>query len=245
MTMKNDEGLTGEDLQKSLDKLEEIATNEDPVARKDELLAKAQEGDLEKAERDELFALMGGAPVVEPEATTVSEDLVKSLNDEITQDSQEALDVSPYLREQKEGLEKALGAIGEVIEKSDKRHTELSLLQSRALVEMGTLIKGMSERLGVIERQPVRGPKSAGVEPNQVLEKSGPDGEGGDALTKGEISEALDGIMAESMENGRNGLTKSGEDILVEISKFEQQSKISPTMFGEVKRFIGQRKAAH
>jgi len=242
---KKDENVTGEDLQKSLDKLEEIATNNDPVARKDELLAKAQEGDLAKAERDELFALMGGAPVVEAETTTVSEDLVKSLNDEITQESQEALDVSPYLREQHEGLQKALEAVGEAIEKSDKRQHELSLLQSRALVEMGTLVKGLSERLGVIEKQPVRGPKSMGVETNQVLEKSSPAGEGGDTLSKGEITEALNGLMIESMEKGRNGQSEKNVDILLEISKFEQTSKLSPTMYGEVQSFIGRRNAAH
>jgi len=245
---KNDEALTGEDLQKSMDKLEAIASNSDPVARKDELLAKAQEGDLEKAERDELFALMGGAPVTdELDTATVGEDLVKSMTDVVTSDSQEALDVSPYLRELHEGMQKALESVGDVIEKSDKRQTELSLLQSRALVEMGTLVKGLSERLGIIEKQPVRGPKSM-VATNQVLEKSSPsDGAGGgdDDLSKGEIADALDGLMAESMQKGRNGMTKQGEDILVEISKFEQQSKLSPSMFGEVKSFIGRRNAAH
>lgn len=246
---KKDKGVTAEDLQKSLDKLEDYTTSDDPVARKEALLAKAKEGDLEKAERDELFEILGGdAPATDdPAATTVGEDLVKSMTDGDNAGLQEALDVSPYLREQHDALVKSLETVGNYIEKSDKRQHEHSLMQSRALVEMGHLVKGMSERLGVIEAQPIRGPKSRGVTPEQTLAKSfAGDGEGGkEELTKSEISDALDGLMGESMNGGRNGLTKSGEDILLEISKFEQTSKISPTMFSEIEKFIGQRNAAH
>jgi hypothetical protein len=239
--------ITSDDLQKSLDKLEEYATSDDPVARKDALLAKAGEGDLEKAERDELFDLLGGTPATEPETPTVGEDLVKSMTDVEGPGTQEALDVSPYLREQHEAMVKSLQSVGDYIEKSDKRQHEHSLMQSKALVEMGHLVKGMSERLETIESQPVRGPKSRGVTADQTLTKSfvGDESGGEQQLSKSEISDALDGIMAESMENGRNGLTKSGEDILLEISKFEQSSKISPSMHGEVKGFIGRRNAAH
>ncbi len=241
------EAVTAEDLQKSLDKLEDYTTSDDPVARKEALLAKAKEGDLEKAERDELFEILGGAPVTgETETTTVGEDLTKSMTDGDNAGLQEALDVSPYLREQHDALVKSLEAVGDYIEKSDKRQHEHSLMQSRALVEMGHLVKGMSERLGVIEEQPVRGPKSRGVTTERTLEKSFAGEEGGEEqLSKSDISDALDGLMGESMEGGRNGLTKSGEDILLEISKFEQTSKISPSMHGEVKSFVGRRNAAH
>jgi hypothetical protein len=245
---KKDEAVTGEDLQKSLDQLEEITTRDDPAARKDALLAKAKEGDLEKAEKTELFELLGGAPAAtdpEPE-TTVGEDLVKSMTDEGNTGLQEALDVSPYLREQHEALTKSLKDVGDHIEKSDKRQYELSCMQSRALVDIGNLVKSMSERLGVIEQQPVRGPKSKGVTPDQTLTKSF-DGDGGneEQLSKSDISTALDGLMAESMDGGQNGLSKGGHDILLEISKFEQSSKLSPDMFREVKSFIGRQGAAH
>lgn len=247
MPEKN-EGLTAEDLQKSLDRLDEYATSDDPAARKDALLAKANDGDLEKSERDELFDLLGGAPAsTDTEtASTVSEDLVKSMTDDGNQGLQEALDVSPYLREQHEALVKSLGAVGGHIEKSDKRQHEYNILHARALVDVGNLVKGMSERLGIIEKQPARGPKSRGVTPGETLAKSFAGEEGGDEqLSKSEIADALDGLMAESMEGGRNGLTKSGADILIEISKFEQLSKLSPDMFGEVKGFISRRSAAH
>ena len=146
-----------------------------------------------------------------------------------------------------DALVKALGSVGDHIEQSDKRQHEHSLMQSAAIVEMGNLVKSLGVRLGVIENQPARGPKTKGVE--QPLAKSFQSGDGapggseGD-LSKSDISEALDGLMIESMEGNRNGLTKGGEDILVEISKFEQMSKLSPSMFNEVKGFISRRGAA-
>lgn len=246
--------LTADDLDKSLDRLSAFTEKNDPTARKETLLAKAGEGSLEKSERDELFAILGGTAVVDDgeEATTVGDDLVKSMTDENNAGLQEALDVSPYLREQHDALVKSLQSVGGFIEQSDKRHHEHSLMQSQALVEMGTLIKSMSERFGILEKQPVRGPKSAGVGVDQTLAKSfagggNGDGEGGgdEQLTKSEITTGLNGMMSDSMDNGRNGLTKGGQDILLAISGFEQSSKLSAAIFGEVKSFIGQQNATH
>ncbi len=198
--------LTAEDLDKSLDKLSAFAEQNDPTVRKEVLLAKAAEGTLEKSERDELFGILGGGTTVvddDETTTTVGEDLIKSMTDEGNAGLQEALDVSPYLREQHDALVKSLQSVGDFIESSDKRHHEHSLMQSQALVEMGTLIKGMSVRLGIMEAQPARGPKSAGVEVDQTFEKSftggGGDPAGGEQLSKGEIMEAPG---ESSLENG-------------------------------------------
>lgn len=249
---KSTASLTADDLDKSLDKLSAFAEQNDPTARKETLLAKAAEGTLEKSERDELFAVLGGTAVVDDgeAATSVGDDLVKSMVDENNAGLQEALDVSPYLREQHDALVKSLQSVGGFIEQSDKRQHEHSLMQSQAIVEMGTLIKGMSERMGILEKQPVRGPKSAGVGADQTLAKSftgseGGEGGGDEQLTKGEIMTGLNGMMSDSMDNGRNGLTKGGQDILLAISGFEQSSKLSAAIFGEVKSFIGQQNATH
>lgn len=257
MTTKDNasDSLTADDLDKSLDRLSAFAEENNPTARKEILLAKAAEGSLEKSERDELFTFLGGSDVVDDgeTATTIGDDLVKSMTDESNTDLQEALDVSPYLREQHDAMVKSLQSVGDFIEQSDKRQHEHSLMQSQALVEMGTLIKGMSVRLGIMEKQPARGPKSAGVGTGETLAKSfagdgsGSDGSGGGdgQLSKGEIMTALNGLMADSMDGGRNGMTKGGQDILLSISGFEQSSKLSPAMFGEVKGFIGQQNATH
>lgn len=236
--------VTADDLQKSLDRLEEYSAGDNPAARKDVLLAKVQESDLEKSERDELFALLGGAPVETETVATVTDELTKSLT-ESGEGLQEALDVSAYLRDQHEALVKSLTAVGEVIEKSSNRQMEIGLLQSGAIVHMGNLVKSMCERLGVIEAQPVRGPKSRGLTTDQALAKSFAGQEGGEQLSKSEIADALDAMHRESCDAGKGGMAKSGEDINLSISQFEQQSKLSPTMFGEVKSFIAGQKTAN
>ena len=58
--MKKSQDLSGDDLQKSLDKLTDFVEANDSVSRKDTLLAKAVKEDLEKSERDELHTLLGG-----------------------------------------------------------------------------------------------------------------------------------------------------------------------------------------
>ena len=60
-------------------------------------------------------------------------------------------------------FDKALAEVADRLEKSDQRQHEFNLVQARAIVQMGSLVKAMSERLGVIESQPARQPKSRGV----------------------------------------------------------------------------------
>lgn len=225
--------LTGEDLEKSLQKLTEIVQAGDTTTRKDALLSKAQTGEeLSKSERSELFGLLGGQD--QPQEKTLSDDLTKGL----TQNGamQEALDVSNYLTEQHAELCKSLGALGEHVEKSDARQHEFNLVLAKAVADVGNLVKAVAETVGAIAGQPARAPKSMGVAGGKVLSKSFAGSQPSeDQLSKSEILDTLDTMMEKSMAAGRGGRSAAGEDLLMAISKYEQTSALSPSLLAEVR----------
>lgn len=240
---ENQEGLTQDDLQKSLDKLADFATDDGP-GRKEQLLQKALTEDLSEEENTELIQLMGGGEAIQKSGETDSgEAIVKSYTDNEGLDR--AIDVSEYLKEHHDALTKSLGAIGEEIQKSDHRRHEFAMLQARALVDMGNMMKSMSETLGAIADQPVRAPKSKGAGNAQPLQKSfGGQPPAEDQLTKSDVFEALDGLFQESMEKGMGGRLASGEDLALATTKYESSSMLSPGVLNAVKEYRG-RKAAH
>lgn len=237
------DALTGDDLQKSLDKLEEFAKSEDAPSRKEELLAKAASGDLTKSENEELFGLLGGGEA--KSESTVGETVTKSLTD--NEPLQKSLDVSSYLQENHDALVKSLTAVGEAIEKSDTRRHEFAMLQAKALVDIGSMVKSMSEVLETMAGQPVSGPKSAGVSGGaRPLAKSfGGQSPSEDRLVKSDVLDALDGLMEESMSKGMGGRLGNGEDISVATAKFESGNQISPYALKEVKRWRQENTASH
>lgn len=232
---KKSTDLTGDDLEKSLQKLESIVDDGDVTSRKDNLLSKAQSGDdLSKSERDELFSLLGGEPTDESDST--SDELTKGLSENDT--LQKALDVSDYLSEQHTELCKSLTAVGEVIEKSDARQHEYNLVLAKAVAEVGNLVKAVAETVGAIANQPARAPKSAGVQGGRVLNKSFAGGPSDpNQLSKSDIMNTLDAMMEKSMTEGKSGATESGFDLLTEIAKYEQTNTIAPRLLSEVKAF--------
>lgn len=224
--------LSGEDLEKSLEKLDSFAVSGDVESRKKVLLQKAMEDDLEKSERDELFELMGGQSG-EP-TDPRSDEVIKSMAENDT--LQKAWDVSDYLREQHEELCKSLGMLADYQEQSDARQHEFNLVLAKAVSDTGNMVKAMSEKLGVIASQPARAPKSRGVQTSRTLEK----GFGGqppseEELTKSVILDALDEMHVDSLEKGMEGRTNRGESILNAISKYETTNMISKTMLADVK----------
>jgi hypothetical protein len=233
-TRKSTDAVTEEDLQKSLDRLAGMASPGDATSRKEELLSKAQSGEeLAKSERDELFALLGGgdnAPQPNP-----GEELIKGMRENET--IQKALDVSQYLDEQHSELCKALASLADRIEKSDQRQHELNLVQARAIVQMGSLVKAMSERLGVIETQPARQPKSRGVRATPLQKGFAGEPPPGEQLSKSEVLDALESMMHESVEKGGSGASAGGEDLLKAISKYEQFNAISRPLLQEVQAY--------
>ena len=231
---KKSMSLTEDDLQKSLDKLGALATEGRPESRKDSLLKKAQVEELSKSEKAELFGLLGGE--AEQEVPTLSKSIQETY--EGNEVLQKATDVSDYLDESQRALLKSLTLLSDRIEAGDTRQHEFNLVLAKSVSGLGRLIKGMSERLGVIESQPVRAPKSRGVQASQVLHK----GFGGHApveesLTHNQILEGLDGLMQKSMADGKGGFTEAGENILTATAKFEQTRQITPSLLQEINRF--------
>lgn len=239
-TQEVNTGLTEEDLVKGLNRLDEFVASNDAGSRKEQLLQKALTEELEEDERGELFQLMGGAEA--PEGTR-SEEIVKSMGENETM--QQAFEVSDFLREQHEELTKSLTALADYQERSEARQHEFNMVLAKTVSDTGKLIKAMSERLGVIERQPARAPKSVRTRQDQVLKKSfedgaagEPAGDAGERLTKAKILKGLDGMMQKSMGSGQDGLADCGEDISVAVATFEQTSQISPRMLAEVKQHL-------
>lgn len=231
---KKSDDLSEDDLQKSIDKLEEYAEKGDTVTRKQSLLAKAQSDELDKSEQAELFKLLGG---VEPEKSELAEEVVKGMegNDNL----QKALDVSEYLQEQHTELTKSLTTLGEYIEKSDTRQQGFNLVLARAIAQTGKLAKSIDTRLGALETQPVRGPKSKGV---HSLEKAfvgqAPAAGEGSELSKSQILDAMDEMMVKSMGEGRGGATEDGISLDVAVSQFEQFNKINPRLLAQVQAHV-------
>ena len=234
---KKSDDLSGEDLQKSLELLEDFANEGNTPSRKESLLAKAQsEEGLSKSENAELFEILGGGEA-SSSASPAKDPISKALTD--NEPLRKALDVSEYLEEQHGALVKSLDAVGDAIEKSDTRRHEFAMLQAKATVDIGNLVKSMAVQLGVIAEQPAAGPKSKGVRGGtKVLNKSMVNGDSEELqLNKGMVMDTMEEMSAESLEKGWSGRLAggTGEDIGMALTKYESLNQISPTMLKAVK----------
>jgi hypothetical protein len=231
--------LSREDLEKSLSRLNELATEDDPAARKEVLLKKALIEELSKGEQEELHQILGG--VTEPTSSRLSDDVRKGFGENET--LQKALDVSDYLQENNNELLKSLDTLSKAIEASDSRQHEFNLVLAKAVSDIGRATMAMSSRLGVIEAQPARAPKSRGI--HAPLEKGfqGSD-RAPDGLSKSEILDALEEMAEDSINKGLGGVMEDGGDIALAISKYEQFNMISPSLLKTVQGHIQSRRAS-
>lgn len=240
--MKSDAAeVTTDDLEKSIEKLNQFVEEGSPVSKKEALLEKAQTGELSKSEREELFQILGGK--TEASKPSVAEQVTKGLVE--NDDLQKALDVSDYLQEQHTALVKSLSSLGECLEKSDKRQHDFNLVLAKAMADIGNLTKTLATRVGQIETTPARAPKSQGVNKpaaRNTLQKGfggdAPSGES-DQLSKSQIMDGMELLLRKSGEEGR---IQTGESILHAISKYESTNQISKSMLGAVMSELG---AAH
>lgn len=223
--------LTEDDLEKSLVKLQALVDADDPTSRKQFLLEKAQQETLEKSEQKELFDLLGDDT---GDTENFDEEIIKGLEENET--LQKALDVSDFLQEQHTELVKSLGALASHMEKSDSRQHEFNLILAKAVADEGRLIKGIAERLSVIEDQPAREPKSRGVTGARALEKSF----AGASPVEGQLSKAatldgLIGMLEESLAKGQGGVTDDGIDLAKAVTKCELFGAVEPRLLEQVK----------
>lgn len=227
--------LATDDLEKSIARLEEFAQDDGPT-RKQSLLEKAQTDELSKSEQDELFELLGGATSDAPTDDGAGEAIVKSFND--SEPLQKAIDVSDYLRENHEALEKSLQTIGEEIEKSDTRRHAFAMMQAKALVDIATLVKSLAQHVDVITDQPARGPKSRGAQPNQLNKSFNGQTPPEHQLTKSDILDTLEDLSKSNEHIG-------GESVAVALSKYEGSSAISQGMLDAVREHRQKTQVAH
>lgn len=225
---------TFDSFQKSLDELESLAGGGGSVEnRKDELLAKAMSGDLSEEEREYLFKALGGEAPVDDNPTIV-DDVTKSFTNNET--IQKALDVSEYLEANHEANLDALTALGSVIEKSETRQHNFNIILAKAVHQSGELLKAVSHRMGIIERQPAHAPRSQGVNQpanGNVIEK----GFGGDTppeeqMSKSEILDTMEQMMQKSHPD-----SQEANQILLATAKYEQTNNLTKSMFGKVLKF--------
>lgn len=213
---KKSQDLTEDDLVKAIGRLESFATEADPNARKNALLAKALEEDLGKSEQEELMSLISGGMETEEVVSTIT----KSLEENET--IQKAMDVSDFLSEQTTELTKALGALEGNMQKSDKAQHEFNLMLARAVTSVGHLTKSIFEKLDVIGEQPVRKPSSIqplkkGFAGNQASAQD-------NQLSKSEILSRL----GDYIEKGGAANNELGFDLVNEVAKFEMTGTIDP-----------------
>ncbi len=229
-------GVTNEDLQKTLDEIEDLVKAEDPMERKNQLLQKAQEGDLTVDEHEELLKALRGGGDAATDVDDLGESLVKGFGENAG--LQKALDVSEYLDEQHGELLKSLNAVGEAIEADGRRQHDFNLILAKAMHQTGTLIKGMSERLGIIEKQPARPPKSRGVRipaDQAALAKSFPGNDGGAPAPEGLSRDEILDVMTDMMEKSETA--PCGESVLLSTAKYEQTGQMSKAMVEDVVTF--------
>lgn len=243
--------LAEDDLSKALDDLETAAAPKGSDSRKQVLLQKALAGDITDEENGELLGLMKGGAKDVPADGHVDE-VRKSLDPATSDVVQEAFDVTPFLEESYGKVSKALETVAQFQEEGTNAQGEFNTLLAKAMVQVGKnlqestrMLKAVSARLGVIEHQPARDPKAAGVKPGQVVRKSfaGGGSEGNERLARPEVLGALTDMMQKSMSEGRRGMSRCGEDLTLATAQFESSGEISKALYREVEGYVGERRA--
>ena len=232
--------LTPDDLQKSLDRLSAFATEDDGVTRKEELLAKAQQTDLDDEERDELFKALGGSAPAQPEPAGITSGFVEN------ETLREALDVSDFLAETQSELVKSLEILGTQAGERDQRQHQYNLLTARVLTNIGGLVKSMHEAVVSLGGEVVQAPRSKGANAPATLEKSfGGEPPAGDQLSRSDMAEGLQSLYRDRMEKSSTSKLDNGIDLLVEVSKFESSGMMHPLVEDLVKSHINTQRQAH
>ncbi len=239
----NNERIMHSDLEKALAGLEDAANAGNPQVRHQELLQKSMAGTISPEENDELVKnLQGGG-------YGIQEDLTAALNPD--GDMMKALDVSPVLQGQHDGIVAAFGSLGERLEKSEAQTHSYRIALGASLIEMGKMFKSMSAQIaslggapagevlskGAIGAADAPVPTAAGAQPRALGNGSPQE----DVLSKSQILEAMQGIMEGSKARGWKA--ECGEDITQATAKFETTGMMSKALQDEVADFVRKSRA--
>jgi hypothetical protein len=243
-----DQATVGQDaLEKALGKLSALAKSEKD--EKQELLQKATSGELTSEENARLLSLLGGG---QGQADSLAKSVTAGLQPSQSSAVQQAVDVSEYLNAFHSGALGALEALSDVIEKSDARRSEFEITLAKAIVQVGTLVKSLGDKLDTWSSQTTESPRAArtqtqaAVGKQAVLAKSfvGQEGGGdGDRLSKAEILDLLESMHVDSMKKGMQGAARCGEDLNKSIAKYEQTGKMTRALVEEMQAYRASRAA--
>ena len=227
-----------EDLVKSMDKIDELAKAATPESRKQDLLRKSLDGAATADEQLELAGLLKG----DKPAEGVAEDLTKALTD--GDDLQKSIDVSGALSDLVGNLEKALGAVGEHIEKSASHQGEVNLVLAKGLLDSckltlqtNELVKSLEATIDTFGRQPA-GPRRTASRPSDIVAKSmggAPNTE--DTISKGEVMNLMEAMY----DQGRVPTAPCGEDLNKAIAKMESVGDVSAPLMRDLAQYRAQR----
>lgn len=213
--------MTKNELEKGLRALKAAASTGEN-GRQAELFQKAQNGTITPDERDELTKSLGGENTLAGRATrglTGSDTIRKSL------------DVSDYLREQHAGLVAGLETLANQMEKSDAREQDFRIAMARTVIQMGELMKSMSDEIGSLQQtvasfgaQPARMAKSQMAAASIVQKSFAGSPQQSDELSKSQVLDVMEDLLQ------KGNAVVAGEDLLKAISKYESTNLISDDM---------------
>ena len=230
--------VTEDELKKSLDKIEQIVKSETPDARKDALLKKAVEGSLADDEGAELASLLKG------EKTEDDGALSKALSPETDSDLAKSIDVAPALAELVSKLEKALGVVGETIEKSSSHQSEVNLVLAKGLhdtcklaLQTNELVKGLSNALDTFAGTPARGRKSAASASDVVHKSHAGEAAAEEQISKGQVLDLINAMVEDKVAKSEPLLAPCGEDLTKATALLESTGDVSPQLMQDLAKF--------
>lgn len=248
-----EKSLSPEDLSKALSFMESFLAKSE--GRKGELLRKSLSGGATEAETAELAAILVGGSSPEVEA------VAKSLDPAENEALAKSIDSTGYLDDLHSGIVSSHIELAEVISKSREQQDEFNQVMAAGLLGLGVELAEIRKSLGgAAPAAPEASGRVAELEAQVAsLQKSlnevreAPVGEprgltgakpaqtGAPSLSKSEVSSLLQEMLIKSVDEGRDGLAKCGEDLTVAASSWELHSAMSGGLRNELLAFRAQR----
>lgn len=238
----NNEHIMHSDLEKALAGLSDVIEAENPQSRHRALMAKSLTGDCTPEENDELIKNLRGG------GYGIQADLDEALEPDDVMSK--ALDVTPILQGQHDGIVAGFGVLGQRLEKSEAQSHEFRCALGGTLMEMAKSLSAMQATINTLGGKPAgevlsKSAVGASDAPAPVAAPQerglGNEAPAGDFLSKAQVFDALQGMMEGSKERGFKALC--GEDITQATSKYESTGKMSKSMQDEVADFVRNQRA--
>lgn len=237
--------LTETDLAKGLDALQAVANQNNVVARRTELLNKANDGSASTEEREELIKSLSGNDLQERVTTGMrSEPIAKSI------------DVSDFLKDITAGVVQGLEVLAEQIQKSQVDESgfrvalattlaafhDVAKTQGELIKSQGELLKSLTGQADANANQAARQPKSRGLgapAATQAISKSFGGAAGTPVVNGREPMQLTDNQIYDAIEGIQKGGTMhiNGEDLTKAVIKFESLRQMTPAVMAAVQEY--------